>query len=79
MELGLAQEAAQNWPNFGILLGKQKGGEDDGDGATIGQSLVVAQIERGSPADKLAKMAITWIYYIFEDAVFCKLATEFFA
>lgn len=51
MELALAQEAAQNWPCFGIVLAKQKL-------ATIAECsdgllpLVVAQIERGSPADK---------------------------
>ena len=55
MELSLAQETAQSWPSFGIVLSKQQNeldGEEELEGGE-GLSLVVGHIERGSPADKL--------------------------
>uniref|UniRef100_A0A1I8AZZ3 PDZ domain-containing protein n=1 Tax=Meloidogyne hapla TaxID=6305 RepID=A0A1I8AZZ3_MELHA len=55
MELSLAQETTQSWPSFGIILGKQQNGIDGEDElveGSEGPSLIVAHIEKGSPADK---------------------------
>jgi S1-C subfamily serine protease len=70
MELALAQEAAQNWPSFGICLGRHvsKEGAEPED---AGEPLVVAQIDRGSPADKSAPKSSTnnGILYVFRCGV----------